>query len=62
METDKPTWHVVTSEGRIVLGVFGEALLSEAQECARKAQRKTGLPTFVEQVRGERPHVGQKLS
>lgn len=54
-----PTWHVVTSQGPIILGVFGEALLAEAQACAAKIERQTGSRAFVQQVRGERPHVGQ---
>ncbi len=51
-------WHVVTSYGNVVLGVFGEALLSTAQECARRVERQTGLPAYVNQVRGNRPVLG----
>jgi hypothetical protein len=57
----KMTWHVVTSQGRIVLGVYGEALLSHAQRQAAEVERSTGLPAFVEQVRAtwaRRPFVG----
>lgn len=53
------TWHVVTSQGGIILGVYGSALLSEAQEKARRVERETGLPAFVDQIRGPRPAVGQ---
>ena len=55
------TWHVVTSQGNVILGVFGAALLSEAQECARRVERQTGLPAWVRQLRGERPSVGEVL-
>lgn len=51
-------WHIVTSQGGIILGVFGSALLSEAQECARRVERQTGFPAYVEQVKGARPRVG----
>jgi len=53
------TWHVVTAQGGIILGVFGEALLSDAQECARKVARETGFYSYVNQVRGRRPCVGE---
>lgn len=53
------TWHIVTSQGGIVLGVFGSALLSEAQECARRVGVDTGFPAWVFQVHGDKPHVGQ---
>lgn len=58
---EPPTWHVVTSQGGFVLGVFGEALLSQAQECARGVEHQTGLPTYVIQHIGIRPAVGSKL-
>jgi hypothetical protein len=52
------TWHVVTSQGGIVLGVYGEALLAAAQEQARRVENQTRLPAFVSQVHGARPAVG----
>jgi hypothetical protein len=53
-----PRWHVVTSSaGGRVLGVFGAALLSEAQECARRVESMTGFPAYVLQVDGPRPKV-----
>lgn len=58
----KRTWHVVTSQGRTILGVFGSALLADAQECARRVERQTGFPAHVNQVNGERPSVGEKLT
>lgn len=54
----KLTWHVVHSQGGIILGVYGSALLSMAQECARKVEHQTGFPAWVDQVTGPRPHVG----
>lgn len=52
-------WHIVTSQSGVILGVFGAALLADAQECARRVESQTGLPAWVNQVRGERPRVGQ---
>ena len=54
------TWHIVTAQGNVILGVYGSALLSRAQDQARLIERKTGLPAFVSLVAGERPRVGQK--
>lgn len=54
-----PDWHIVFSRGRMILGVYGSALLSMAQECARRVERETGLPAFIEGVYGARPSVGQ---
>ena len=58
-------WYVVTSQGRTILGVFGSALLAEAQECARKVERQTGFHAFVSRVSGnsssDRPSVGSQL-
>lgn len=56
-----PTWHVVTSQGSMILGVFGESLLADAQECAAKIERQTCFPAFVSQVTGRRPSVGEVL-
>jgi hypothetical protein len=55
-------WYVVTSQGRVILGVYGSALLSMAQECARRVERDTGLPAFVSRVTGARPSVGAVLT
>lgn len=54
-----PDWYIVFSQGRMILGVYGSALLSMAQECARRVERETGLPAFIEGVYGARPSVGQ---
>ncbi len=54
------TWHIVYSDGQVILGVFGSALLSKAQECAREVESQTGLAAYVAQVIGkQRPRVGQ---
>jgi hypothetical protein len=39
-----PTWHIVTSQGALVLGVFGEALLSEAQVLRAQGRSANGVP------------------
>lgn len=52
------TWHIVIGQTPTILGVFGEALLGEAQECARKIERETSFPAYVVQVKGKRPRVG----
>jgi len=54
----RQTWHVVYSQGGVILGVYGAALLSEAQEQAQKVERTTGFPAYVKQVIGPRPSVG----
>lgn len=54
-------WHIVVSQGRIVLAVFGAALLSRAQECARTVEHSTGFPARVEHVTGQRPSVGKRV-
>lgn len=51
-------WYIVTSQGPSILGVFGAALLSDAQECARRVEVNTGFDAFVNRVRGRRPRVG----
>lgn len=56
------TWHLVTSQGNVILGVFGAALLGEAQECARKVERQTGFVAYVNQFTGKRPRVGQTFT
>ena len=55
------TWHIVYSQGGVILGVYGEALLSMAQEAARRIERQTGFFAFVVQVQGSRPRVGQEV-
>lgn len=62
MTSEGLIWHVVTSQGGVILGVFGEALLSMAQECARRVERQTGFAARVSQRRGERPCVGEVLA
>ena len=57
----KQTWHVVTSQGGIVCGVFGFALLGMAQESAKQATAQTGFPAWVEQVHGVKPQLGSSL-
>lgn len=57
------TYHVVVSSGSVVLAVYGDALLSDAQSTARRIERETGMPAYVQQVRvrsyRDRPRVGQ---
>lgn len=63
MNQETYIYHVVSSQGGVILGAFGEALLADAQRCAARVERDTGLPAFVEQVRSEcLPGVGGKLS
>ena len=58
-------WHVVTGQGGVILGVYGSALLADAQEKARVVERVTGLPARVEQVTSAdwrfRPRVGESI-
>ena len=53
------TYHIVVSQGSVILGVYGASILSMAQECARKVERETGLPAFVHTYKGDRPYVGE---
>jgi len=54
--------HVVTSQGAVILGVFGAAILSEAQECARRVERSTGFPAYVHSCFFKvKPSVGQSV-
>ena len=57
---EKMEYYIVLSQGGdLILGVFGSALLSEAQECARRVERTTGFPAFVERIQTlQRPRVG----
>lgn len=54
-----PLWHVVTGQGRTILAVYGEALLADSQETARRVGVETGFPARVEHIRyPERPKLG----
>ena len=59
-------YHAVSNEVGTVLGVYGEALLSEAQEKARNIQASTGEKTYLHSVAvadyHARPRVGQSIS
>lgn len=54
-------WHLVVNEESQILGVYGEALLAEAQEKARSIGREYGAPTWVVQQAGKRPHIGEHV-
>lgn len=56
-----PFWHVVMSQGRTVLAVFGSELLKEAEAEAKKVEAQTKFPAWLEMVVGDRPQVGQIL-
>lgn len=56
------TWHVVSNEVGTILGVYGEALLSEAQESARRISYESGCRTYLHHVFCDRPHVGGSIS
>lgn len=56
------TWYVVSSQGQNVLGVFGENLRTQAEECARRIVRDTGFPAFVHTYCGVRPEIGSGFS
>jgi hypothetical protein len=53
-------WYVVTAGGP-VLGVFGSALLTMAQECAARVERDTGMKARIAEHKGSRPSVGMWL-
>lgn len=59
-------YHVVSDEVGTILGVYGEAILSEAQENARLIGSSTGGKTYVHSVKVAnykgRPRVGQSIS
>lgn len=64
-ESQMATWHVVSNEEGQVLAVYGEALLSEAQEKCRRLEREFGLPIYLHSgtyADGNRPRVGQTIS
>lgn len=53
-----PLWRVVTAQGGLVLGVFGEALVAEAEACARRVVQQTEFAAEVLLFVGKRPAVG----
>lgn len=59
-------YHAVSNEIGTVLAVYGEALLSEAQENARAIESSTGCRTYLHSVKvsdyRDRPSVGQSIS
>lgn len=46
-EAQDPTWYVVYSQGSIILGVYGSALLAEARSFARRVARDTGFCAYI---------------
>jgi len=60
------TYHAVSNAEGLVLAVYGEALLSEAQEKARVIGASTGCGTYLHSVKvtdyTQRPRVGQTIS
>ncbi len=57
-----PVWHIVVSQGRVILGVYGKALLPEAEKKVKEVEAATGFPAFLALVVGDRPEVGTQLS
>lgn len=57
----EPFWHIVVSQGRVILGVFGKALLDDAEKKVKEVEAATGFPAFLEMVVGDRPEVGTQL-
>ncbi len=58
-------WHVVSNEVGEVLGVYGSALLSQAQDLAKCVQIQTGCLTYLHHIECSwraRPFVGQTIS
>ena len=55
--TDFRTSHVVSNEVGTILGVYGSALLAEAQELARRIEYESGCPTYLHSVVGPRPTI-----
>lgn len=60
-EFHEPHWHVVVSQGRIILGVYGSELLAMAEEKMKSIEAATGFPAWLEMVVGDRPEVGAPL-
>jgi hypothetical protein len=57
------TYHIVSNELGVILAVYGEALLSEAQSKAKYIQTITGGFTYIHTVTNKKqPHVGQSIS
>lgn len=59
------TWHVVSTDTGVIIGVYGSALLTDAQEKARSYERQTGLFAYVHSGTykpRDRPCVGQTIS
>lgn len=54
-----PTWHLVVNGEGTVLGVWGSALLSAAENQRDKLCSLVPGGARIVTVRGERPHVGQ---
>lgn len=59
---NKHGWHVVSNADGTILAVYGSALLSDAQETARRIEHTTGCATYLHFVLCERPHVGGSIS
>lgn len=57
---EEPFWHVVVSQGRVILGVYGKELLGEAETMMKKIE-DAGFHAFLEMVVGDRPEVGTQL-
>ena len=57
------TYYVLSNSEGTILAVYGNALLSEAQEQARKIEHATGLGVYLHHVSMYgRPHIGQSIS
>ena len=56
------TWHVVTNDEGLILAVYGEALLSDAQAKAASVVYRTGCRTFLHHITGPKVHVGMLIS
>jgi hypothetical protein len=56
-------WHVVSNSEGEILGVYGSALLSEAQGLCQRIQAGTGRSTYLHNVLANvRPSVGSSIS
>ncbi len=58
-------WHVVSNAEGTILGVYGSALLADAQAKAAEIKRGMGCATFLHHVRcaqSNRPSVGGSIS
>ncbi len=59
-------YHVVSNDIGNILAVYGEKLLSEAQEKARSIEHSTGCKTYLHSGQyssyQNRPHVGMSIS